>query len=87
MKMTLDEHNKLGLAWIRIACVITQHANGWSPYQNQYVLCKQKSGEYGKVISQILHQIVAYITLKTNGFADAGFMLELCLNISYLHQR
>ena len=38
---------------------------------------KKKSGEYSKVTSQILYQIVTHTTLKTNGFADADYIRSL----------
>ena len=77
MKLTQDERNKLGSTSISIVFVRAKYTNGCSPSQNQYILCKKKSGEYSKVTSQILHQIVTHTTLKTNGFADADYICSL----------
>ena len=67
IQMNQDEYNQLVLGSIRISCVSAKHTNVCSPSQNQYVLCKKKSGEYDIVTSQILHQIVSYSTLKLIG--------------------
>ena len=67
----------LGEKAVFIKLVCAEHTNGCCHGRNQYIICKKKAGGYAKELNVILHQLVAHMTLKDNGFADASYIRAL----------
>ena len=43
----------------------------------QYTWCKTKAGQYSNQTALVLHHLVSYMVLKSNGFADASYIRSL----------
>ena len=57
--------------------VVAEHGNGCVPSKDQFTYCKTKAGLYSNSTALVLHHLVSYMVLKTNGVADAAYIRSL----------
>ena len=60
-----------------ISHVVAEHGNGCVPSKDQFTFCKTKAGLYSNSTALVLHHLVSYMVMKTNGFADTAYIRSL----------
>ena len=68
---------------IVIINAVLEHGNECISSKDQFTYCKNKAGLYSNVTSLVLQYLVSYMFIKTNGFADAGYIRSLIRKASH----